>query len=94
MSVNFEEYVISCTNNEANFSGNFTKDKSDPAGNTSDACNRKVGKEETRKKKYKYVCGDCEEMFTISGALHKHKRTHCRVLFECDCCNKEFTYRT
>jgi KRAB domain-containing zinc finger protein len=93
MSINVEECVISCTNNEANFNGNFTKDKSDPAGDTSNACDTTVEKVETRKKKYKYVCGECEEMFTIKGALRKHKRTHCRVVFECDYCNKKFIYR-
>jgi len=93
MSINVEECVISCTNNEASFNGNFTKDKSDPAGDTSNACDTKAEKVETRKKKYKYVCGECEEMFTIKGALRKHKRTHCRVVFECDYCNKKFIYR-
>jgi uncharacterized Zn-finger protein len=93
LSINVEECVISCTNDEATFNGNFTKDKSDPADNTSNACDTKVEKVETRKKKYKYVCGECEELFTIKGALRKHKRTHCRVVFECEYCNKKFIYR-
>jgi stress-induced morphogen len=92
-SINVEECVISCTDNEATFHGNLTQNKSDPAGNTLNACDTKVEKVEPRNKKYKYVCGECEEMFTVKGALRKHKRTHFRVVFECDYCNKEFTQR-
>jgi hypothetical protein len=93
LSINVEEYIISHTDNEANFHGNLAQNKSDPAGNTSNACNTKVEKVETRKKRYKYVCGECEQMFTIKGALCKHKRTHFKVVFGCGYCNKEFTQR-
>jgi len=82
LSMDIQESVISCSDDE---------DEHDSASNTSPDCYINVQRLERRKKKYKYVCGECEEMFTIKGALSRHKRTHFRTVFECDYCKKQCT---
>ncbi|PNF22788.1 hypothetical protein B7P43_G02525 [Cryptotermes secundus] len=84
LSLNLEEYAISATRGEAVLQGSFPQGESESFVDTSGACDikeRKVGK-------YKYVCGECEEMFTTKGALNAHRLTHPKV-FECECCRKK-----
>jgi KRAB domain-containing zinc finger protein len=94
MPLNVEESAISYIDSAAIIKGNSPEDKSDHAGNISSVCDIKVQKVEVINKKYKYVCGECEEMFTIKGALTKHKRTHFGTEFECDYCKKQCTSAT
>jgi len=91
LSLTLEESVVSDTDDEAVLYGNFTQDRSDIAHNTSSANNIQIQQIRRRKnEKYKYVCGECEEMFTKKGALNAHRHTHAKV-FECEYCNKKFT---
>jgi uncharacterized Zn-finger protein len=85
LSLNVEEFAISATD-ETTLEGNFCQETSDTVDNTPGACDIKVQKVE----KYKYVCGECEEMFTKKGALNAHRLSHASV-FECEYCSKKFT---
>jgi uncharacterized Zn-finger protein len=84
LSLNLEDYTISATHDEATPKGNFFQSKSESVDDTSDTCDMKLQKIG----KYKYVCGECEEMFTKKGALNAHRLSHSKV-FECECCRKQ-----
>ena len=89
MPINIKEPFILYANNGATLHGSFTLDKSELTGNTPSAWDMEVQEEEMGNKKYKYVCGECEEMFTIKVALTQHKHTHFRMVFECNYCKKQ-----
>jgi len=89
LPTNIKEPVILHADNGASVHESLTPDKSELAGNTPSAFDMEVQEEEMGNKKYKYVCGECEEMFTIKAALSKHKLTHFRLVFECDYCKKQ-----
>jgi len=72
LAINIKEPVILHTDNGATVHESLTPDKSELAGKTPSAFDMEVQEEETGNKKYKYVCGECEEMFTIKVALSKH----------------------
>ncbi|PNF18209.1 hypothetical protein B7P43_G18046 [Cryptotermes secundus] len=84
LSLNLEECAISATHDEATLQGNFLQSKLESVGDTSGACEMK----EQKVGKYKYVCDECEEMFTTKGALKVHRLAH-RKVFECECCGKQ-----
>jgi uncharacterized Zn-finger protein len=84
LSLNLEEYGISAIHDEAALQGNIAQGKSESVGDTSGACNIKL----QNVRKYKYVCGECEEIFTKKGALNAHRLTHPKV-FECEYCRKQ-----
>jgi len=90
LSLNVEEYAISRIDSVATLEGNSSKDKPDPGINISSVSGMMVQKIEMRNKKYKYVCGECEEMFTEKRSLTLHKLTHVNNL-ECEYCKKQFT---
>jgi uncharacterized Zn-finger protein len=90
LSANVEESAISHIHSVASLIGSFPKYESSLAGSTSSVCGMTVQKAEIRLKKYKYVCGECEEMFTEKGSLTAHKLTHVNIL-ECEYCKKQFT---
>jgi uncharacterized Zn-finger protein len=85
LSVNLEEFPISATDDDTTLHGNFPQDKSGTADNTLGAYDMKV----QRVKKYKYVCGECEQMFKEKGALNRHRHSHATG-FECEYCSKKF----
>lgn len=89
LSLNVEESAISHVDSVATLKGNSPKDKPDPGTNISGVSGMMIQKIEMRNKKYKYVCGECEEMFTEKGSLTVHKRTHANNL-ECEYCKKQF----
>jgi hypothetical protein len=63
LSVNLEEFDISATDDETALQGYPPQDKSDTVDNPSGACDIKVQNIE----KCKYVCSECEELFTNEG---------------------------
>ena len=90
LSLNVEESAISRIDSVTTLEGNSPKDKPDPGTDISSVSGMVVQKVEMRNKKYKYVCGECEEMFTEKGSLTVHKLTHMNSL-ECEYCKKQFT---
>jgi hypothetical protein len=64
-----EEFDISASDDETTLQGNSPQDKLNTADNPSRACDIKVQKVE----KYKYVCSECEEMFTNKGVLNAYR---------------------
>jgi len=90
LSLNVAESDISLIDSMATLEGNSAKDKPDPGTNISNVSGMMVQKVEMRNKKYKYVCGECEEMFTEKRSLTVHKLTHVNSL-ECEYCKKQFT---
>jgi uncharacterized Zn-finger protein len=95
MCLNPEESIISDAEDEATIHGNLIQDKLDTVENTSAACDMAIPKAQWRRnEKFKYVCGECEEMFTKRGALNAHRRRHhtSAKVFECEYCMKQCTY--
>jgi KRAB domain-containing zinc finger protein len=95
LSLNPEKSTISGTEDEETIPGNLTQDKLDTVENTSAACDMvKPKAQKRRKEKYKYVCGECEEMFTKRGALtaHRHRHHTSAKVFKCEYCMKQCTY--
>ena len=90
LSLNVEGSAISHVDSVETLEGNSPKDKPDPGTNISSVSGMMVQKVEMRNKKYKYVCGEGEEMFTEKGSLTVHKRTHANNL-DCEYCKKQFT---
>ncbi|XP_021921710.1 zinc finger protein 431-like [Zootermopsis nevadensis] len=95
LSFNPEEFTVSDTEDEGTVPRNLTEHKSDMVKNTSAAYEVVIPEPHTtRNEKFKYVCGECEEMFTKRGALNAHKRryhTNAKA-FECEYCMKQCTY--
>ncbi|KDR21609.1 hypothetical protein L798_03518 [Zootermopsis nevadensis] len=91
LSLNPEESTMS----DAEGEGNLTEDKSDMIENNSSSCDTVIPKAHRREnEKFKYVCGECEEMFTRRGALNAHRRWHHTnaKVFQCEYYMKRRAY--
>lgn len=89
LSLNVAESDFSHIDSVATLEGNSPKDKPDSVTNISSVSGMMIQKVEMRNKKYKYVCGECEKMFTEKRSLTVHKLTHVNNL-ECKYCKKQF----
>ncbi|PNF22789.1 hypothetical protein B7P43_G02525 [Cryptotermes secundus] len=87
LSVNPEEFPISATDDGTTLQGSFPQGESECVADNSGMCDIMKGQ---RVQKYKYVCGECEEIFTKKVALNAHRLSHAPVS-ECEFCSKKFT---
>jgi DNA-directed RNA polymerase subunit RPC12/RpoP len=97
LSLNLEESTISDTNAGTSIHENLTQNESLAVDNISTASNIVITKAQSRSsEKFKYVCEECEEMFTKRGALSAHKRRYhtSAKVYECEFCMKQCTYRS